>query len=248
MKVKKGNYMYNLFKKTYKGSKQDFFVKLEENLNSNKKMFIVTANPETFMNAKRDISYYKILKDKNTTIVADGIGIVKASKKFNLKIKERIPGIDMARELLILADKNKKTLYLFGANEEVILKTKKIICNEYPNIDVLGYSNGYVDDKDSVFKEIIKLSPDIILVGLGIPIQEQLIYKHINKFKKGIFIGVGGSFDVISGYKKRAPKLFINLNLEWLYRIVTEPKRLKRFFNNNIKFILYINHEKRNLK
>ena len=60
MKVKKGNYMYNLFKKTYKGSKQDFFVKLEENLNSNKKMFIVTANPETFMNGKRDISYYKI--------------------------------------------------------------------------------------------------------------------------------------------------------------------------------------------
>ena len=74
--------------------------------------------------------------------------------------------------------------------------------------------------------------------------QEKLIYKHLNSFKKGIFVGVGGSFDVISGTKKRAPKLFIKLNLEWLYRIVTEPKRLKRFYNNNIKFILKIRKEK----
>ena len=82
------------------------------------------------------------------------------------------------------------------------------------------------------------------MVALGIPNQEKLIYKHLSKFKSGIFIGVGGSFDVISGSKKRAPKLFIKLNLEWLYRIVTEPKRLKRFYNNNIKFMLKVKKEK----
>ena len=78
------------------------------------------------------------------------------------------------------------------------------------------------------------------MVAMGIPKQEKLIYKHLSKFKHGVFIGVGGSFDVISTVKKRAPKLFIKLNLEWLYRIICEPKRLKRFYNNNVKFILNI--------
>ena len=90
------------------------------------------------------------------------------------------------------------------------------------------------------FKEIIKCKPDIVLVALGMPQQEELIYKYLDKFKKGIFVGVGGSFDVLSGTIKRAPKIFIKLNLEWLYRILKEPKRLKRFYNNNIKFILKI--------
>ena len=77
----------------------------------------------------------------------------------------------------------------------------------------------------------------MVLVALGIPQQELLIYNNLNNFNKGIFIGVGGSFDVLSGTKKRAPKLFIKLKLEWLYRIVCEPKRLKRFFRYNVKFL-----------
>lgn len=111
------------------------------------------------------------------------------------------------------------------------------IKSEYPSIQVVGYQNGYVKDKDAVFEEIVKLQPDAVLVALGIPAQELLIAKHYNKFSKGIFIGVGGSFDVLSGMKKRAPKIFIKLNLEWLYRIACEPKRFKRFYNSNIKFI-----------
>ena len=82
------------------------------------------------------------------------------------------------------------------------------------------------------------MQPDICLVALGIPEQELLINKYFNKFKKGIFIGVGGSFDVLSGHKKRAPKLMIKLHLEWLYRIIKEPKRFKRFWESNIKFML----------
>ena len=101
---------------------------------------------------------------------------------------------------------------------------------------------------DIVFKEIIKLKPDVVMVALGIPNQEKLIYKHLKEFKKGIFIGVGGSFDVISGSKKRAPKLFVKLNIEWLYRICKEPSRLKRFWNNNVKFIFKIQKMKKKVK
>lgn len=77
-------------------------------------------------------------------------------------------------------------------------------------------------------------------MALGVPLQEKIIYENISKFEKGIFIGVGGTFDVLSGTKKRAPKIFIKLNLEWLYRIIKEPKRLKRFYENNIKFYLKV--------
>ena len=181
-----------------------------------------------------------MLNDKNNLIIPDGIAIVKAANMLGINIKERITGFDVCEHLLNYASINKKKVYLFGSKEEVIDGMQEVIKNKYNGIKLVGSENGYVEDKDKVFKEIIKLEPDIVLVALGIPAQEKLIYKHLNSFKKGIFVGVGGSFDVISGTKKRAPKLFIKLNLEWLYRIVTEPKRLKRFYNNNIKFILKI--------
>lgn len=93
-------------------------------------------------------------------------------------------------------------------------------------------------------KKIIELNPDICLVALGIPEQEILISKYIENAKKGIYIGVGGSLDVLSGTKKRAPEIFIKLNLEWLYRIIKEPKRIKRFWNNNIKFLIEVRKNK----
>ena len=96
---------------------------------------------------------------------------------------------------------------------------------------------GYIQDKDAAFDEIVNSNPDAVLVALGIPAQEILIYNHYDKFEKGIFIGVGGSFDVLSGVKKRAPQIFIKMNLEWLYRIACEPKRIKRFYQSNVKFI-----------
>ena len=89
-------------------------------------------------------------------------------------------------------------------------------------------------------KKIIKLKPDICLVALGIPEQEKLILKYYDKAEKGIFMGVGGSFDVLSGCKKRAPRISIKLNLEWLYRIIKEPKRLKRFYQYNLKYLFYV--------
>ena len=133
---------------------------------------------------------------------------------------------------------------MLGAKEEVVSSLANKIKVEYPSIKLLGFSNGYVKNLDKEMEKISKLKPDILLVALGIPMQEELIYRHMNEFNKGIIVGVGGSFDVLSGTKKRAPKIFIKLNLEWLYRIIKEPSRLKRFWNNNVKFIFKVRKEK----
>lgn len=232
--------MRKLFDKLYKKSAQSFYEILSDNLKNNKKTFVVTANPETFMISEKNEDVRKMLLDKETVMVPDGIGVLKAGKKIGYNIEERITGIDIANELLKFGNEQKKSIYLFGSKQEVIDSMKIVIKEQYPNLKLVGTSNGYVTDKDKVFDEIVKLEPDIVLVALGIPLQEMLIYKHLDRFKKGIFVGVGGSFDVMSGMKKRAPKIFIKLNLEWLYRIMKEPKRLKRFYDSNVKFLFRI--------
>lgn len=232
--------MKELFDKLYNKSEESFYKILNKNLKENKKMFIVTANPETFMMSDNDEEMKKLLLDKETILVPDGIGIVKAARMINYDVKERIAGIDIANKLLELGNKQKKSIYLFGSKQEVIDSMKEVLKEKYPNLKLLGASNGYEKDKDKVFEKIAKTKPDIVLVALGIPLQEKLIYKHLNKFDKGIFVGVGGSFDVLSGSKKRAPKLFIKTNTEWLYRIVKEPKRIKRFWNSNVKFLFKV--------
>jgi len=236
--------MRKIFDKLYNKSFEEFNKTIFKNLKNNKKMFIVTSNPETFMIANMEKDFKTLLLNKDTTIVADGIGIIKSARMLGYKMEERVPGIDISINLLKYGNQLKKDLYLFGSTDEVITKMKSVLDTKYSNIKLVGSSNGYVNDKDKVFEEIISLKPDIILVALGIPEQEKLIYKHLSKFEKGIFIGVGGSLDVISGYKKRAPKILIKLNLEWLYRILKEPKRIKRFYQSNIKFMFLIKKEK----
>lgn len=230
--------------KLYKKSKESYYKILEKDLKNKNKKFIVTINPETLMIAEKDIELKEILEDDSVSFVPDGIGVVKAAKMIGVDVKERIPGIEIAEKLFEFANENKKSLYLFGAKQEVLNNLKEKIEKIYPNIKLLGMTNGYVENKDEEFQKIIKKEPDIVLVALGIPAQEKLIYKYFKDFKKGIFVGVGGSFDVLSGTKKRAPQIFIKTNTEWLYRILKEPKRIKRFWDNNVKFIFKIRKEK----
>ena len=216
----------NIYSTLYKKNKKSCYELIENNLRISKKTFIVTANPETYMLSKKDDEMKSIIYNNENLIVPDGISIVKTASYFGIDLKERITGVDLCSYLLKLADENKYSLYLFGSTSDVIEKLVNVIKEKYSNINILGYSNGYEKDKDAIMKKIVKLNPDICLVALGIPYQEKLINKYIDTAKKGIYVGVGGSFDVLSGTKKRAPKIFIKLNLEWLYRLICEPKRL----------------------
>ncbi len=250
IKIKPTYDLYKFFNRIYKNGSSSYFSKLETYLDNNEKKFILTANPEMLKIANENEIIENAILDTQNDIIPDGIAVVKTAKHYDIKIKDRITGCDTMLKLLELANKKKKKIYLFGAEEEVLQILVKKINTSYPNIKILGYKNGYTNNKDKVFKEIIKLNPDICFVALGIPKQEEIIYKHFQNVKKGIYIGVGGSFDCISGFKKRAPQIFIKLNLEWLYRIIKEPHRIKRFYNNNIKFITLVykdkSHKKKN--
>ena len=237
--------MRKYFEKIYQDGFEQFVNVLETKMDNEEKTFVITANPETLMIGADTPLFDEILKSDKTIIVPDGIGVVKAAHMLDIPVKERVTGVEIVQKLFELLNKKSRSLYLLGAKQEVLQKLVERIKAEYSNIELLGYQDGYIQNKDEAFEQIAKLKPDVDLVALGIPAQEQLIYKHYDKFDKGIFVGVGGSFDVLSGTKKRAPKIFIKLNLEWLYRITKEPKRIKRFYVSNVKFISKIQKMKR---
>lgn len=240
--------MQNYFARLYKASQKTFVKELQNKVDREEKCFVVTANPEIFMLGRREKKVDELLLDKDTVIVPDGIGLIVIGRKLGYELKERIPGVELCEELLQYASDKKKKVYLFGGKPEVSRQMEKVIAEKYSGIELCGCTDGYVSNKDEVFQRIKVQEPDIIFVALGMPQQELLIYKHIKDFSKGIFIGVGGSFDVISGMKKRAPEFFVKLNLEWLYRIMSEPKRLKRFWDNNVKFLFVVWKEKKWLR
>lgn len=232
--------MKAFFQKLYKGTRTDFFKLVDQKLNSSQKLFVVTANPEAFMHGTENEAFRELLLSDATTVIADGIGIVKGAQMLGFHIKERIAGIDLAEHLIKSGNVLKKSIYLLGAKKDVLDILCKKLNTNYPDLNIVGSADGYCEDKDKVFEEIKRLAPDIVLVALGVPQQEKLIYKHLDSFSRGIFVGVGGSFDVLSGVKNRAPAFFIKHNIEWLYRIIKEPKRINRFYNNNIKFLFRV--------
>lgn len=238
--------MRKYFENLYKKDCKTFYTELEQSIKNEQKRFIITANPEIFMQGRKDSEVNDMLTDSSVTVVADGIGIVKGAEMLNFSVPERIPGVEASEKLLQIANENSSSVFLFGAKQEILETLCCVINENYPNINIVGCENGYAEDKDGVFEQIKTLSPDITLVALGVPAQEKLIYKHLKDFKKGIFVGVGGSFDVLSGAKSRAPKFFIKYNTEWLYRILKEPSRLKRFYNSNVKFIFAVKKESKN--
>lgn len=210
---------------------------LKEDLIKKQKTTLVTANSECFVHAKSNNELKALLNDSHTKIVIDGIAAFKAFKYLGSENITKIPGVDIVEELLHFCHENKLKLAVLGGSPESSDNFKAYVENEFSNINLVAIENGYVTDKDAVMDNFAKLSPDLILVGLGVPAQELLIGKNLSKFDKGLFIGCGGSLDVLGKTKKRAPKFFIVTSTEWLYRILREPNRIGRFIKSNIVFL-----------
>lgn len=182
-------------------------------------------------------------------INADGASVVLASKFLNIPLPERVAGIDLMQKLVDVSEKKGYSIYLLGAKQEVVEKTAQVLKERHKKLNVLGIHNGYFKEGDwgEISEELKRLCPDIVFIGITSPLKEYLIEYLQNDGNRSVFMGVGGSFDVISGNIPRAPLWMQKMNLEWLFRVLQEPKRLfKRYFVGNAMFIKAIIKEKRN--
>lgn len=178
---------------------------------------------------------------------ADGVSVIWASKKLHKPLKERVAGIDLMQELLALAENKNYSIYLLGAKQDVVEKTAEVIKKKYPELIIAGYHNGYFSEKDwpEIAEELTKSKAQIVFVGITSPLKEYLVQYFQEQQLNCVFMGVGGSFDVISGHVSRAPKWIQSIGMEWLFRFLQEPGRLwKRYLVGNMRFIISVYREK----
>lgn len=197
---------------------------------------IVTINPEMFEYASKDNEFANIVKESEM-VIPDGVG-VKIAMLINGIKANRIPGIDFAYKLLEETALNNIPVAIIGAKEEVVSKAIENLQEKINGLNVVYYHNGYFDNDNLIYEELKSKSPKLILVAMGSPRQEQFIYNAKKVLKPALMIGIGGSLDVWSGNIKRAPKVFQVLGLEWFYRTITQPSRLKRIFPTLPMFII----------
>lgn len=200
---------------------------IKKRMDNGLKSTIIAVNPEKIIAANKDERVRKIINN-STYQIPDGVGILIASRLKGGNIRTRVTGVDMMERLLEFAANEGKRVFMYGAKEEVVVQAKKNIERKYPSIQISGYSNGYVKDHKALVKKINESNADILFVALGSPRQEFWIFEHMDDLKVKVFQGVGGSFDVFAGHVKRAPVIFRKLGLEWFFRLITDPKRIKR--------------------
>lgn len=190
----------------------------------------ITLNPEMIELGEKNSEFSEILKDADL-VIPDGFGVKLALKIYGIS-QERIPGIEFAGRLVEHCAKNSLPIAMVGAKEETIQSAAGKLKEKNEGLNIVYIRNGYFNEQEErgIVDEIKSKNPKLVLVALGVPKQEIFIKNYKNEFPNTIFVGVGGSFDVWSGNVKRAPKVFRQLGLEWLWRLIKEPSRFKRMF------------------
>lgn len=190
---------------------------------------VFTPNSEIIMVAHKDPDFCKTL-NSGDLIVADGIGVVYASKILKAPLPERVAGFDLASNLIESVKDGSHSLYFFGGKPGVAELAIKNLTEKYPSLSVCGFSDGYFDaaKEKEIINDIKTKKPDILFVCLGAPKQEKWIAEHKDELGAKILLGVGGSLDVWAGTVERAPEKYQKAGLEWFYRLMKQPSRFFR--------------------
>lgn len=196
--------------------------KIKGFLSDNNQHYIVLPYSEFVNRAQKDEEFRKILNQADLCL-CESRGLWLIAKLSGIKLKQNIYGIELIYKINNSIQHSGSSIFLFGGIQKIVEKAKEKLGE-----NVIGTENGY-RDFDSVIEKVNKLKPNILLVGLGSPKQEKFIYENLNKMPSvKIAIGTGGAFDFISGNIKRAPKFLQKIGLEWLWRLILEPRRIRR--------------------
>ncbi len=214
----------------YSGYKKEILNDIEKIVSSEGCAHIVSGNPEVLYQGLFEKQLYDNFISKRSLIIPDGVGVIFSAKVKRLKVKEKIAGIEVMQDIISDCNRKNKSIYLLGSKGSIVKRCKLNIEEAYKDINVVGYKDGYfhLDNCDTVIEDINKCNPDVLFVAMGCPRQERFIIKYMDKLPCKLFMGVGGSFDILAGELKRAPKWMITFGIEWLYRILKEPFRIKR--------------------
>ena len=218
---------------------------LEERMLAKEQTFVVTANAEIIMMCQENAEYKKIICEDAELVLPDGAGAVWAGRHLGYKVPERVAGFDLYNELLDLSAHKGYKAYFFGGSPGIAEAAKAKAEELYPGVKVVGCHNGYFKDEDvpQIIADINASGADMLFVALGAPKQEKWMYAHKDHVN-GVMIGVGAGFDYHAGNIKRAPGWMQKLSLEWLYRLLQDPKRLfKRYLVTNTRY-LWLIHRK----
>lgn len=197
----------------------------------------VVVNVAKIVNMQKDPVLAKSVKACEV-INIDGMGVVFGARFLGHEVPERVAGVDLFHELLAMSAKRDFPVFLLGATEEVVSKTVEVVKTQNPNLTIAGYNDGYFwDDEEAVVTKIRESGAKLLFVAITSPKKENFINKWQNKLGADFVMGVGGTFDVVAGKVKRAPQWMQNAGLEWLYRVIQEPRRMwKRYLITNSKF------------
>ncbi len=208
-------------------------------INEGRRLRIGVVNAAKLVNMRRDA----LLRDSVVTsdiVLADGMAVVWASRLLGLRLPERVAGIDLMVRLLERGSAEGYRVFCLGATEEVVSATAELIGERYPGVILAGRRNGYFSESDEaeVAAEIRAARPDILFVAMSSPKKERFLARWGDDLEVSVCHGVGGAFDVLSGKVRRAPRLWQRLGMEWLYRVIQEPRRMwKRYLVTNSVFL-----------
>jgi N-acetylglucosaminyldiphosphoundecaprenol N-acetyl-beta-D-mannosaminyltransferase len=191
--------------------------------------YVLAVNPEKVFAIKKN-RFLKEMFEKAELLIPDGIGIVLSLRLLYGKKIGRVPGAELMPNLCRLAMKRGYKVFVYGAKEEANKKAVKKLQIAYPGLNIVGRCNGYVAEErmGELLSTINRAAPDILFVALGSPKQEEWIHRYLSRLDVKICQGIGGTLDTIAGNVKRAPAPFCRVGLEWFYRLLKDPKRIRR--------------------
>lgn len=208
-------------------------------IQTRKPVLVGVINAAKIVNLRRDPALRDALLDCNM-LLADGQSVVWASRLLGRPLPERVAGIDLFVELLDLAHRQHRSIYLLGAKPEILAALERQVAHRWPGLRLAGSHHGYFNATEAteIAAEIRQSSPDMLFLGIASPTKEIFLRRFRHMLDVPVLHGVGGSFDVLAGLTKRAPRAWQRLGLEWAYRLLQEPRRLwKRYLVTNCAFI-----------